>query len=55
MSDGKQREGVVARATGLDSALLVGPEVGERNAGIRDTGARLVRHRTKNVGSGQLR
>ena len=55
MSDGKEREGVVAGAVGLDGALVVGSEVGEGDAGIWDTGARLVRHRPKNVGGSQLR
>ena len=55
MSDGKEGEGVVARAIGLDGALVVGSEVGEGNAGIRDTGARGVRYRAKNVSRGQLR
>ncbi len=55
VSDGKEREGIVARGVGLDGALVVGSEVGEGNGGIWDTGARLVRHRAKNVRSRQLR
>ena len=52
MSDGKEGEGVVARAVGLDGALIVSSKVYEGNAGIWDTGARLVRHRPKNVRRG---